>query len=88
MPTILVSLMQMVFFVTPILWNIKLLPEYAQKLMIFNPFTVFLSICREPLLGTIPTLEYWLAAFLFTAIAWIVALPLFITFRSRILYWL
>jgi lipopolysaccharide transport system permease protein len=88
LPNIIASVLQISFYVTPIMWKTEAMPEHVQKYMVFNPFAVFLTICRDPLLNiTVPN-EYWLVAGTYTIIAWIVAFPFFSKFRARITYWL
>jgi lipopolysaccharide transport system permease protein len=88
LPNIITSLMQIIFYVTPVMWKINLMPEKFHKYFIFNPFAVFLSICRDSLFATTISNEYWLAATLYIALAWLVAFIFFSRFRARIVYWL
>ena len=85
---IMASLMQIIFYLTPIMWKVSLMPARFQDYLILNPFAVLLSICRNPLFSTeIPT-SYWLAAGIYIVLAWMIAFPFFTKFRSRIAYWL
>jgi ABC-type polysaccharide/polyol phosphate export permease len=88
LPNIILSLLQIAFYVTPVMWKIELMPLSIQKYLIFNPFSVFLSICRDPLLGAQVPGNYFLAAGIYTIIAYLFAIPLFSKFRTRIVYWL
>lgn len=85
---IMASLMQIIFYLTPIMWKVNLMPIRFQAYLIFNPFAVFLSLCRDPLFSTPIPNSYWLAATIYIILAWIIALPFFSTFKSRIAYWL
>lgn len=87
-PNIISSIMQIVFYVTPIIWKTHLMPERFYSYLILNPFAVFLSICRDPLLDVKIPDYYWLAAFIYTIIAWTIAFSFFSKFRTRIVYWL
>ena len=86
-PNIITSLMQIVFYVTPIMWKVELMPERAHGYMLLNPFAVFLALCRDPLMDNVISIDYWIAAFIYIALGWIIAIPLFGKFRSRIVYW-
>lgn len=86
-PNIIASLMQIVFYVTPIMWKVELMPERAHAYMLLNPFAVFLSLCRDPLMNTPVSGNYWIAALIYIVLAWIIAMPIFSRFRSRIVYW-
>lgn len=82
------SLMQIVFYITPVMWKVNLMPSRFHQYFILNPFAVFLSICRDPLLSLELPNEYWLAAIGYTIVGWLVAFPFFSKFKSRITYWL
>jgi lipopolysaccharide transport system permease protein len=85
-PQLVNSLVQIVFFITPIMWK----PELLQRrtyIADFNPFFHLVEIVRAPLLGNIPTVNSYLAVLLVTAINIAVTGSLFIRFRSRISYW-
>jgi ABC-type polysaccharide/polyol phosphate export permease len=85
---IIASTMQIMFYITPIMWKVNLMPERFQPYIILNPFAVFLSICRDPLFSINIPISYWLAAIIYTILAWLVAFPFFSKFRARIVYWI
>jgi ABC-2 type transport system permease protein/lipopolysaccharide transport system permease protein len=85
-PQIINSLMQIVFFTTPIFWK----PEFLgldSALVRFNPFHHIVETMRAPLLGQWPTSENYLAVGLVTLFNLAVASAFFVRFRSRISYW-
>jgi ABC-2 type transport system permease protein/lipopolysaccharide transport system permease protein len=85
-PQLIASLVQIVFFVTPIMWK----PELVQRrpyIADWNPFFHMLEIVRAPLLGNIPTIDNYLMVMIVTAINLVVAMSFFVRFRSRIAYW-
>lgn len=82
------SLVQVIFFLTPILWSAKLLPENLQFIVQYNPFADLIELMRNSLLG-LPTDSFSLIIILaITALGISIAFPLFIKYRSRIVYWL
>lgn len=85
-PQIVASVIQIVFFITPIMWKPELLAEH-QDLMKFNPFYHLVEIVRAPLLGHLPSLGNYMAAVLITVLNALVAVTFFVRFRSRISYW-
>ncbi len=87
-PNIVVSLLQIIFYISPVMWKIELLPEKFGCYLILNPFAVFLSLCREPLLNHNVAGSYWLAGVIYSILVWLIAFPLFSRFRCRIVYWL
>ncbi len=81
--------MQVLFYVTPIIWNKNMLPEkFGTELLDYNPFYHLLSIVREPLLGNIPSALNWLVAVIMPIIGWVIALAVFNRYRKKIAYWL
>lgn len=85
-PPLIGSVVQIVFFVTPIFWKPELLKgrEYVTD---FNPFFHLLEIVRAPLLGSAPSTKNYLAVLLITLINIVVTGAIFSRFRSRISYW-
>ncbi|HVJ54339.1 MAG TPA: ABC transporter permease [Aliidongia sp.] len=88
LPQIITSLMQVVFFVTPIMWQPAQIPPHLSWLIDLNPFASFLAIIRDPLLGTPPPAGAWMMAGLVTVLGPLGTLPIFARFRARIVYWL
>lgn len=85
-PQIVASLVQVVFFITPIIWKPELLGD-RQDLAHLNPFYAFVDLLRAPLLGVPPDGLSWLSALLITVVGWLVTMNMFIRFRARIPYW-
>jgi len=88
MSQIIKSLIQIVFFITPIMWKPETLNERYHFIFDFNPFYAFLQLLREPLLGNTPTLKNFVVAFITTAIGFFISYKLFARYRARIVYWL
>lgn len=85
-PLIMQSLMQIFFFLTPVLWKAGSLGRYEWAAK-WNPFYHYLEVIRAPLMGQpIPT-NSWLAVLFITAVGSVVAFAFFIRFRARIAYW-
>jgi ABC-2 type transport system permease protein/lipopolysaccharide transport system permease protein len=85
-PPTVISLVQMFFFISPILWKPQQVPARA----IFvdsNPFFHLLNIVRQPLLGEVPPLRSWGFSLVLTFAALLLAGLLFTRFRARIAYW-
>lgn len=85
-PQVVVSVVQIVFFVTPIFWKPELLQSRAY-LADLNPFYHLIEIVRAPLLGQMPTSKHYLAVLLITLINLAIASAFFARFRARIAYW-
>lgn len=85
-PQVVTSVVQIVFFVTPIFWKPELLQSRAY-LADLNPFYHLIEIVRAPLLGQMPTAKHYLAVLLITLINLAVASVFFTRYRARIAYW-
>lgn len=88
MPQIVGNLLQLAFFVTPVMWHVEQLGQNAFYVEVFNPFAAFLRIVAEPLLGHVPTLQTYASVIIYLGIMMAIAWPLFAKFRARIVYWL
>jgi lipopolysaccharide transport system permease protein len=82
------SLIQIAFFLTPIMWNPSTLPEKDWFIVAFNPFYAFVELIRKPLLGMTPSLTSLLMVSVVTIVGIIVCMGMFTKYRSRIVYWL
>lgn len=86
-PPIVASVMQMSFFVTPVIWKPQLVGEH-QWLLPFNPFFALLEIVRGPLLGEIPDTTVYLAALGYSLLLCGGSWLLFARVRGRIAFWI
>jgi ABC-2 type transport system permease protein/lipopolysaccharide transport system permease protein len=85
-PQLIASGVQIVFFVTPIMWKPDLLQDRGY-IAALNPFFHMIELVRAPLLGSSPSLASYLAVFVITVINVAVVGAFFVRFRSRIAYW-
>jgi lipopolysaccharide transport system permease protein len=83
---IVASLMQLAFFMSPVLWKPELLGEKAVWLPL-NPFYTVMETVRGPLVEGGVSALVWLSAILYTLLIGAVALAFFIRFRGRIAFW-
>ncbi len=82
------SLIQVIFFVTPIMWMPQSLPEHYHTLLYLNPFYSLIQLVRSPLTGFTPSLWAYEITIALILIGSTFALWLFSTYRSRIIYWI
>jgi ABC-2 type transport system permease protein/lipopolysaccharide transport system permease protein len=87
-PPIIVTLLQIAFFLTPILYLPNLLGTKLRIFADWNPFYHLIDIVRAPLLGKVPEGETYFALFLITGVNCTTAIVFYGRFRSRIAYWL
>lgn len=89
MPNIIASILQVTFYLTPIIWMPNLLPEHAGTILIdLNPFYHLLEIIRLPFLGQWPNGISWLFAFGMAVVGWVITINVFGRYQHRITYWL
>ncbi len=77
---------QIVFFLTPIIWMPNALGENLWMVYL-NPAYAFLEIARGPLLGHTVPLTVWAVALGVTAVGYLVTFVFFSRFRARIPFW-
>jgi lipopolysaccharide transport system permease protein len=85
-PQIISSVVQIAFFVTPVMWRPELLGADSEIVRL-NPFYHMLEIVRAPLLGQAFPTESYLAVLFLTAVNVAIGAVFFTRFRSRIAYW-
>jgi len=83
---IVASVMQLVFFLSPVLWKPELLKE-MQVFLPLNPVFVLMETVRGPLLNGGASAVIWVCALLYTALASALAFAFFVRFRARIAFW-
>lgn len=85
-PPIVGSLLQVTFFLTPVMWKPEMLGRY-QWTLAWNPLHYFLEIVRAPLLGQAFDPQIWAGAAVITIGGYALMLAMFSRFRARIPYW-
>ena len=83
---IVANLMQLMFFLSPILWHASALGDKAH-LLVLNPIFIMIEIVRTPLLTGATNPEHWIAAGVFTLLGAVLSGAVFIRFRDRIAFW-
>lgn len=86
-PQIVANVLQVVFFMTPIMWKAEVLNS-RMWIAEINPFYYMLELVRNPLLGQPLTWSLWGHAGLILLATAVVSFLLFARFRTRIVYWL
>ena len=92
-PPVMASLVQLMFFMTPIVWVYAdfrdrggTVAERA-RLAEFNPFLHFLEILRAPMIGDPIVARHWIVALAITVLGWALALLAMRNYRARVSYW-
>jgi lipopolysaccharide transport system permease protein len=89
-PQIVASLLQLAFFVTPIIWNAHVLDGHPHTLYLIrlNPFFSLLEIVRAPLLGEPLSLDTEAKALIVTGVIGLLSALAFARTRGRLAYWM
>ncbi|NNM58458.1 MAG: ABC transporter permease [Legionellales bacterium] len=85
---IVASLIQVIFFITPIMWSTSALTPQDAALVQKNPFAIFIELLRAPLLGTTAPVSDYLFACISGIIGLILLMLLYPRYKSRLIYWL
>lgn len=86
---IVASVLQVAFYLTPIIWMPSLLPDrMGAAVLQFNPFFHLIELLRAPLLGTAPSVTSWLVVLVIAVVGWGFTLLFFSRLRHRVAYWL
>jgi ABC-type polysaccharide/polyol phosphate export permease len=83
---ITLSLIQVLFFLTPITWPPRLLPADSW-VMRANPMAYYLDLTRSPLLGNAPAAQSWIVALCTLAIFGALAAGMYRAKAYRIPFW-
>jgi homopolymeric O-antigen transport system permease protein len=82
------NIVQIAFYVTPVLFKEDFIPADYRHLLVLNPFSIYLSIIRDPILNLPVPLEVWVIATIMTVGSFLLALPFIGLYHKRIIYWL
>lgn len=85
---ILASIIQVVFFLTPIMWRPESLSLSHQWIFLYNPFNQFLNLLRAPLLNESISYYTCLVVSIFSIIGFLLYALFMGKYKSRIVFWL
>lgn len=94
-PQLIGSIIQLMFYMTPIVWPIDQLHagggrdavSWALPFVYFNPFYHVVQIVRAPLIGQAVNIWSWVVVIGITLVGWALALFVMRNYRSRVSYW-
>ncbi len=94
-PQVINSLIQLLFYMTPIVWPIDQLMaggardsiSGALPFVYANPLFHFIQIVRAPMIGQAVSINSWYVVLGITVIGWGLALVAMRNYRSRVSYW-
>ncbi len=86
-PQIIQSIMQLAFFISPVIYK----PEQLSSdhlLLLLNPFASMLDVTRQPLLGAVPSAASYVVLLAMLVVGWAVALVFAGKYARRVVYWI
>lgn len=86
-PPIIGSVIQIAFFISPIIWKPELLHGWALDYLWLNPFYTLLEVVRGPMLGEAVRIRVWASAAGFSALLCGLAWFMFARTRGRLAFW-
>ena len=86
-PQIIAALLQVAFYVTPILFSGQMLAGKHHWIVEFNPLAYLMELVRQPLLGGVPDVRIWAVASVMAVVGWALALATTGRYHRRIPYW-
>ncbi|KJK51162.1 sugar ABC transporter permease [Lentzea aerocolonigenes] len=94
-PPVVNSFINLVFFMTPIVWDASILTkvtgggDMGWRMLVaeLNPVYHFVEIVRAPLLGHTVDWHHWAIVGGFTVVGWFAALVILRNYRARVSYW-
>lgn len=86
-PQIVLNVMQVFFFITPVIWHADDLGR-NRFVIDFNPFYYLVSVVRDPLIGAFPAVHVWIVAVVIALGGWLVTALLFQRLYGRLTKWL
>jgi lipopolysaccharide transport system permease protein len=88
LPLIVSTGMQVIFFVTPVMFHLEQVPDNLRNALSSSPFAALLAVARDPLLGLIPSAQDYGLVVGMILLGWSITIPFFGKYRGRIAYWL
>ncbi|WP_199430818.1 galactan export ABC transporter permease subunit Wzm/RfbD [Qaidamihabitans albus] len=94
-PQVITSLINLMFFMTPIVWTTDILKsKFGESagwrdlwVVELNPLYHFLQIVRAPLIGNEQSWHHWVIVAGIAVVGWSLALVVLRNYRSRVSYW-
>ena len=87
-PQIVSSIMQVVFFVTPVMYLPAQLAQRGVTVLKLNPFAMLLEIVRDPILGAAPSEWALMSCAVMATVGFVLTVPFSGRYAPRVVYWL
>jgi len=92
-PQVIMSITQLLFFMTPIVWSTDILAarfdDAGWRIWVaeLNPLYHYIQLLRAPLIGNEQSWHHWVVVLAFTVVGWGLALVAMRNYRARVSYW-
>jgi ABC-2 type transport system permease protein len=93
-PPVINSFINLIFFMTPIVWHTGVLNQVTNgegnwRILIaeLNPLYHFVELVRAPLIGHVQSWHHWVVVGAFTVGGWALAFVALRNYRARVSYW-
>ena len=91
-PQVINSLIQLMFYMTPIVWSPDVIfskpnRDWAKVLFQFNPLYHYVQVMRAPMIGQTASMTSWLAVLGMTVVGSALAVVAMRNYRARVSYW-
>jgi ABC-type polysaccharide/polyol phosphate export permease len=88
LPPIVGNLLQIMIFISPIMYQRTALPPDLAFIVYLNPVYYVIEVMRAPMLGEAPPMIAYLILAIFAVLGWFAAFRFFARTRGRLAYWL
>jgi lipopolysaccharide transport system permease protein len=85
-PPIVAAILQLLFFVSPIIWSTSQV-KGGDLILTLNPIAHLLAITRDPIMGVAPSLTNWVGAVGSVAVLTAAMVYIYTRYRTRVVYW-
>jgi lipopolysaccharide transport system permease protein len=86
-PQLIASLVQILFYITPLMWWPRMLTKH-QWLLTINPFTNLVDLVRAPLLGTMAQPQSWVVGIGLAVVGWTLVFITSSRTSRNVAYWI
>ncbi len=93
-PQVISSLINLLFFMTPIVWSTDILQKrfgdtvsWRNLIAELNPMYHFIQVVRAPMIGNQQSWHHWAVVGGFAIVGWALALVVLRNYRARVSYW-
>ena len=80
------NLLQLAFFVTPVFWDYRQVPQSRAFIVDYNVLFYFVEIVRAPLLGEVPPMRHYLVVLAVTLVGFSLAYAAYRRMRRRLAF--